>query len=389
MQVARRVKNIKPSLTLEVTSLAKKMKAEGKSVIDFAAGEPDFDTPEYIKNAAIEAIHKGFTKYTPATGFLKLKEAITAKLERDNGLKYLPEQIVVSCGAKHTLYNLLQVLCEEGDEVIFSSPYWVSYPEMVNLSGARSRIIEADAKNDFKLNKENLKANINKKTKVFIINSPGNPTGLVYSREELVQLAETAMQYGLCVISDEIYEKLIFDGKKHVSFASLSKEIYARTIIVNGVSKSYAMTGWRIGYMAGSDAQIIKSVGELQSHSTSNPCSISQMAALAAINNTEHNQMQAMVEEFEKRRDCMLSGLQEIPRLSFVRPEGAFYVFCNISRTGLNSADFSQRLLREAEVAAVAGEAFGRDDSIRLSFATNIAQISEGTKRLKQWVAKL
>lgn len=389
MQIARRVKNIKPSLTLEVTSLAKKMKAEGKSVIDFAAGEPDFDTPEYIKNAAIEAIRKGFTKYTPVTGFLKLKEAIAAKLEHDNALKYLPEQIVVSCGAKHALYNLLQVLCEEGDEVIFSSPYWVSYPEMVNLTSARSRIIETAAKNDFKLNKEDLKANISKKTKVFIINSPSNPTGLVYSREELAQLAETAMRYGLFVISDEIYEKLIFDGKKHVSFASLSKETYARTIIVNGVSKSYAMTGWRIGYMAGADARIIKAVSELQSHSTSNPCSISQMAALAAINNTENNQMRAMVEEFEKRRDCMLTGLKKIPRLSFVKPEGAFYVFCNVSQTGLNSTDFSQRLLQEAEVAAVAGEAFGRDDYIRLSFATNIAQIAEGTKRLKQWVANL
>lgn len=388
MEIARRVKNIKPSLTLEVTALAKKMKAEGKAVIDFAAGEPDFDTPEYIKNAAGEAIRRGFTKYTPTTGLLSLREAIAGKLEKDNGLKYSPSQIVVSCGAKQALYNLLQVLCEEGDEVVFSSPYWVSYPEMAGLALARPRIVETAAQNDFKLNKEDLKANINEKTKVLIINSPGNPTGLVYSGEELAQLAETAMRSGLVVISDEIYEKLIYDGKKHISFASLSKETYARTIIVNGVSKSYAMTGWRIGYLASPDPQIVKAVGELQGHSTSNPCSISQMAALAAITGSD-NQIKAMVEEFAQRRDCMLAALAEIPRLYFVKPEGAFYVFCNISRTGLSSADFSRRLLQEAEVAVVAGEAFGRDDYVRLSFAANIKQITEGISRLKQWVDKL
>ncbi len=388
MNLARRVERISPSLTLEITSKAKRMEEQGKQIVNFAAGEPDFDTPEYIKEAAIAAIQEGFTKYTPASGWLELKQAISRKLEKDNHLKISPSQIVVSSGAKHALYNVLQVLCEKGDEVLIPSPYWVSYPEMVKLTQAKSRIIQTGPETNFKLDRQSLKRNITKRTKVLILNSPGNPTGCVYSRGELEELAEVAIRQNLYVISDEIYEKLIFDGKKHISIASLNKQIYKRTIVVNGVSKSYAMTGWRIGYLASPNEKIVKAIGNLQSHSTSNPCSISQKAAREALSRQKMSQIPKMVKEFQLRRDYMLRGLDRIAGFSYVKPEGAFYIFCNVSKVGLDSIVFAQRLLKEVKVAVIPGKAFGRDDYIRLSFATSREQIQEGVRRIKDWVEK-
>lgn len=388
MKIARRVTKVAPSLTLEITSLARKMKEQGGKIVNFAAGEPDIDTPEYIKKAAIEAIKEGFTKYTPASGWPKLKEAISKKFKDDNQLSYSPEQIVVSCGAKHALYNILQVLCEKEDEVIIASPYWVSYPEMVKLAGATTRIVQTQPQNQFKLDKKLLASAITKKTKAVILNSPANPTGSVYSQDELEEICALAVERDFYVISDEIYEKLIFDGKKHISCASLSEEIYRRTIVVNGVSKSYSMTGWRIGYLASSEEEIIQAIKKLQSHSTSNPCSISQKAAYQALEKTDKTQMQKMLKSFQERRDCMLRGLDEISGLSYIKPEGAFYVFCDISQLKLDSVTFCRKLLEEAEIAAVPGEAFGRDDYIRLSFATSRREIEEGLRRLKKWVTR-
>jgi aspartate aminotransferase len=389
MKIAQRVAGIIPSLTLEITSLAKKMKAQGHTVVNFAAGEPDFDTPAYIKEAAIKAIKEGFTKYTPSTGEQKLKEVISEKLKKDNQLQYLPSQIVICCGAKHALYNILQVICEKGDEIVITSPYWVSYPEMIKLAGTTANIVKTTEKNRFKLERKALISKINKRTKALILNSPANPTGCVYSRQELRQIAEIAIQRNLYIISDEIYEHLIFDGKKHVSIASLNKKIYQRTITVNGVSKTYAMTGWRIGYLACAQEKVIKAISSLQSHSTSNPCSISQKAAEEAIKNSKSDQLLMIVQQLQAKRNLLLEGLRTIAGISFVKPEGAFYVFCNISRLGLDSVTFAQRLLKEAYIAVVPGKAFGRDNYVRISFATSEEQIHEGIRRLKDWIKRL
>lgn len=389
MGIARRIEKIAPSATLEITSLAKKMRQQGEAVVNFAAGEPDFDTPENIKQAAIRAIKEGFTKYTPTSGWPELKQAICQKFARDNHLQYSSSQVIVTCGAKHALYELLQALCESGDEVVLASPYWVSYPEMINLSGATARLVQTSPENNFKLEKKALASQITPKTKVLIINSPSNPSGAVYSRRELEEITQLALERGLYIISDEIYEKLIYDSQEHISCASLNKEAKSRTIVVNGVSKSYAMTGWRIGYLACADEQVIQGVSKLQDHSTSNPCSISQKAAMEALNGTSPAEIKKMVQEFQLRRDRMLKGLSEISRLSCVKPQGAFYVFCNITQSGLDSAAFAQRLLQEAKVAAIPGRAFGRDDYVRFSFATDLKQIEEGVQRLKDWVARL
>ncbi|MBN3039221.1 MAG: pyridoxal phosphate-dependent aminotransferase [Candidatus Omnitrophica bacterium] len=364
------------------------MMAQGQAVVNFAGGEPDFDTPEYIKKAAIKAIEEGFTKYTPATGFPLLKEAISRKFLRDNKLCYDPTQIVVNCGAKHSIYSIVQALCEKGDEVIIPSPYWVSYPEMVALAQAKTRFVNTDPGNNFKLEPKALKRNITAKTKLLILNSPANPTGSVYSKKELQEIIDTVLKHKLYIISDEIYEKLVYDGKKHVSCASLDKSIFARTIVVNGVSKSFAMTGWRIGYLACADKEIIKAIGNLQSHSTSNPCSISQKAALVAISSAKDALMQKMVKTFEDRRNCMMEGLDRAG-LSYIKPEGAFYIFCNIKNTGLDSVSFSEKLLTKKEVAVIPGVAFGRDDYVRLSFATNAEKIVEGTKRIHKFLNTL
>ena len=389
MNLARRVAGITPSLTLAITSQAKKMKQQGLDVVNFAAGEPDFDTPIYIKEAAIRAIKEGFTKYTPATGYQQLKEAISRKLAQDSHLHYSPSQIIVSSGAKHALYNILQVLCEKGDEIVIASPYWVSYPQMIKLAGAKVRTIKTKAENGFKLDKKSLSCNITRKTKILILNSPGNPTGCVYSHQELAQIAEVIIRHNLYVISDEIYEKLIFNQKKHISFASLNKKVFKRTIVISGVSKSYAMTGWRIGYLACAEQRIIEAISNLQSHSTSNPCSISQKAAWEALAKTKKKQLNCMVKEFQLRRDCMLRGLEKVAGFSPFKPDGAFYVFCKISKAGLDSTTFAQRLLKQAKVAVIPGKAFGRDDYIRLSFTTSREQIKKGIGRIKDWVEKL
>lgn len=386
-RLSERVRKINPSSTLAITTKAKKLKAEGKDVVSFAAGEPDFDTPDFIKDAAIEAIKAGFTKYTPTTGIPELKKNICDKFKKDNSLEYAPNQIVVSCGAKHSIFNALFVLLNPGDETLIPSPYWVSYPEMAHLCEAKPRIINTRPENNFKMTPEELQKHITSKTKVLILNSPSNPTGCVYTLEELRQIAKICVARRIFVISDEIYEKLIYDNLKHVSIASLDKDIYGLTITVNGVSKSFSMTGWRIGYLAG-PADIVEAISKLQDHSTSNPASISQKAAAAALSASDEFSG-AICREFQKRREYIIGRLKDIKKMSFIIPEGAFYVFCDISKTGLDSLAFSGRLLDEELVAVIPGQGFGRDDCVRLSFATGIEQIEKGMDRIKEWVAKL
>ena len=351
--------------------------------MNFAGGEPDFDTPQYIKKAAIDAINKGFTKYTPATGTPELKEAITKKFKADNSLEYRPNQVVVSCGAKHSLYNIFQVICDRDDEVLVPAPYWLSYPEMVKLSESVPVIVEP-GKNTSKVTPQILEKYVTSKTKALVINSPSNPTGAVYSGEELRNLADFAVKHNIFVISDEIYENLIYDGLKHVSIASFNKKIYDLTFVVNGVSKSYAMTGWRIGYLAGRE-DIVKAIANFQSHSTSNPASISQAAALAALT-VEDPAPAEMVKEFEKRRNILIKGLSEIKALKCDKPQGAFYCFVDVSKTGMNPMTFSKKLLDEEYIATIPGEPFGSISHVRFSFATGTADIEKGLERLKRWV---
>lgn len=380
---SKKIERISPSITLEITAKAKVLKKKGIDVINFAAGEPDFDTPGYIKKAAIEAINSGLTKYTPATGTQELKEAVCEKFQRDNNLTYKASQVVISCGAKHALYNLFQALCQEGDEVILPSPYWLSYPEMIRLSGAQPVVVETD-KRTFTIEPEVFERHITKKTKAIVINSPSNPSGAVYHEKELKALAEIAVKHNAFVVSDEIYEKLVYEKLKHISIAAFNKKIYELTFVVNGVSKSHAMTGWRIGYLAGRE-DIIKGISALQSHSTSNPSSISQAAALAALNAKDGSVLK-MVEEFEKRRNVMIAGLNEIKVIKCNKPQGAFYCFVDVSDTGMDSLTFSKRLLEEKHVAAIPGEPFGSKNYVRFSFATSIEDIKKGIKRLKEWV---
>ncbi|MDD3905148.1 MAG: pyridoxal phosphate-dependent aminotransferase [Candidatus Omnitrophica bacterium] len=386
MKLAKRVSDIAESVTLQITSKAKKMVKEGIDVVNFAAGEPDFDTPAHIKAAAMEAIKTGFTKYTPSSGMQELREAISRKFKNDNALEYDPGQIVVSNGAKHSLNNIFQVLCEEGDEVLIPAPYWLSYPAMVKMASATPVIINSSAKNNFKATEKEIAAKITKKTKCFVLNSPSNPTGSVYSPEELKIVAKLAVANDFYVISDEIYEKLIYGGAKHVSIASLGKDIYERTITVNGLSKSYSMTGWRIGYAAGPD-RIMKAVANLQSHASSNPCSISQKAALTAITGDQRC-VEEMRVEFGKRRDYMVSRIAGIGKLSCTSPEGAFYVLCDVSKLKMGSVTAANRLLDEAQVAVIPGEPFGDDLVVRFSFATSMNSIKKGMDKIEEWVKK-
>ncbi|MBI4680596.1 MAG: pyridoxal phosphate-dependent aminotransferase [Nitrospirae bacterium] len=384
MRLTKRVIDIAPSATLGITSRAKKMRESGIDVVSFGAGEPDFDTPSHIKEAAINAINKGSTKYTPSTGIPELKKAIAEKFQKDNDLNYEPSQIVVSCGAKHSIYNVLQVLCEEGDEVIIPSPYWVSYPEMVKLAGATPVIVDTLQENNFKLTEKMLLAAISENTRVIILNSPSNPTGCVYSLDEIKMVCEIAKGEGIYVISDEIYEKLVYEDNKHYSIGSLGKAIYDLTITVNGVSKSYAMTGWRIGYI-GAPKEIAGAISNLQDHSTSNPASISQMAALAAITG-DQSCVENMRKEFDKRRGYMIRRLNGIPGLLCTNPGGAFYAFCDISDLGMDSITFSNELLEKNNVAVVPGDGFGWDSHIRLSFAASEDNIKKGLDRLEEFV---
>ncbi|HAR64024.1 MAG TPA: aspartate aminotransferase [Candidatus Margulisbacteria bacterium] len=396
MVISKKARGIQPSATLAISAKAKQMESQGIDVVGFGAGEPDFDTPENIKKMGIEAISGGDTKYTPVSGTNELKKAIAAKFKKDNNLEYEISQISVGCGAKHSIYNILIVLCDPGDEVLIPAPYWVSYPEQVKLADGVPVFIRTDDSTSFKINAELLRNSITPKTKVLILNSPSNPTGMIYTKEELIELAQVIKEHKLIVISDEIYEKLTYDGNKYVSIASLDEEIKALTVVVNGVSKSYAMTGWRIGYIAG-PKEIITAVNNLQSHSTSNPTSISQKASVEAITGPQEA-VEVMRKAFDERRKYVVAELNRIPGVSCLMPEGAFYVFPNIS--GLfgkfyngkiisNSMDFSALLLEEAHVAVVPGIEFGNDNCVRLSYATSMLSIKKGIERISDFVKTL
>lgn len=396
MKLATRVAKIKPSETLAITAKANSLRAEGRDVIGFGAGEPDFDTPENIKAAAIRAIEAGFTKYTPVGGTDELKDAIIAKLKRDNALEFKRSQIVVSCGAKHTLYNLAQALFETDDEVIIPAPYWVSYPDIVVLAGGTPVIVDTYEEDGFKMKPEQLKAAITPRTKAVIINSPSNPTGAAYSPEELKALAAVLLDKEIFVICDDIYEKILYADFPFANMAQAEPKIKDRTIVVNGVSKAYAMTGWRIGYAAGPE-QIIAAISKIQSQNTSNPASISQKAAVEALNG-DQNIVTRMVSEFRQRRDIIVKLLNDINGIKCLSPEGAFYVFPNVS--GIygrsfqgtkitNSTELINYLLDEANVATIPGAAFGNDSHIRLSYATSLKNIEEGLKRIKIAISKL
>lgn len=387
MPLAKRVKDLSPSSTLRITSLANKLLQDGIDVVSFGAGEPDFDTPDFIKEAAVEAIRSGFTKYTPSTGTPEIKKAIQEKFKKENNLNYSTEQIVVSSGAKHCLFNIILAIIEEGDEVIIPVPYWVSYPEMVKVAAGKVKFFKPEAGNNFKITADGLKKAISAKTRLLILNSPSNPAGSVYTRDELEDIAKVCVENKIYVISDEIYEKLIYDNLSHTSIAGLNDKILDLTFTVNGVSKAYSMTGWRIGYFAGPQ-EIVNAVKNLQDHSTSNPCSISQKAALAALTASDE-WTGNMRKELLKRRDYLIQRIDNIPDLSYIRPQGAFYLFCNISQTGLKSQDFSFALLNEERVALIPGDAFGCDDYVRFSFATSIDKIKKGIDRLERWVKQL
>ncbi len=394
--LSERVKKIKPSPTLAIDSKAKAMKASGIDVISFGVGEPDFDTPDNIKEAAIKAMKDGFTKYTAVGGIDALKDAIIDKLNKDNGLSYKREEIIVSVGAKHSLYNIAQALYGPGDEVIIPSPYWVSYPDQVLLNDATPVFVKTYEADSFMLKPEALEKYVTKKTKALILNSPSNPTGLTYDKKAIENIAEIALKHNFYVVSDEIYEKLVYDRFEHVSIASLSKEMQAKTIVVNGLSKSHAMTGWRIGYAAG-PADIIRAMTNIQSQSTSNPASISQKAAIEALTGPQ-DFIGMMLEEFDKRRRYLVAGLNSIDGMSCIMPTGAFYAFPNTSKIYgrkfmvkaiSSSSDLAIYLLEEAKVALVHGEAFGDDNYIRLSYATSMNDIKRGVERIKEAVGRL
>ena len=398
MNFSDRIKSVNPSMTLAIDAKAKEMKANGEDVIGFGAGEPDFNTPERIKQAGIRAIENNETRYTPVGGSDALKEAIISKLQRDNGLTYEKNQILASSGAKHSFYNLAQVLWQTGDEVIIPAPYWVSFPEMVTLAGASPLIIHAGAEQDFKITPEQIENAVTPNTKAIIINSPSNPTGSAYNMSELEKLAECALRHNLLIISDEIYEQIVFDGFHHTSIASISKEVQKQCVVINGVSKSYAMTGWRIGYIAAGDPEITKQTSKLQGQSTSNPCSVSQAASIEALAGPL-DEVHEMVREFEKRRNIIVERLTQIPGVSCIKPTGSFYSFPDFSgvygKKDMNgkvlkgSLSFTDYLLSTEKVAIVPGIAFGADSHARLSFAASLEKIEAGVKRIKEAVNKL
>jgi aspartate aminotransferase len=387
MEISERAAQLTPSLTLSIDSKAKAMKAEGLDVCGFGAGEPDFDTPEHIKRAAIEALEAGFTKYTPNAGIPELRQAIADKLAADNGLNYRAGQVVVSNGAKHACYNAILATCQPGDEVVIPAPYWVSYPDMVRLVGADPVIVPTSERNAWKMRPEDFENAMTPRTKMLIMNSPGNPTGSVYTREELEAIVNVAAEEDIYVLSDEIYEKLVYDDVKHVSIASLSQEAYDLTITVNGFSKSYAMTGWRLGYLAAPDA-VVRAVDSIQSHTSSNPSSFSQYGALAALKG-DQQPLADMREEFDMRRNYMFDRLSKISNVTAVKPQGAFYILVNISQLGLTSQNFADRLLSKANVAVVPGAAFGDDRTVRFSYATSLDVIKKGLDRFQDFCRTL
>lgn len=391
MKLSSNVLKVQPSLTLAIDARAKKMKAEGIDVIGLSAGEPDFGTPKHIADAAIEAINTGFTRYTPASGTQELKEAVCMKFKRDNGLEYKPSQIIVNCGAKHSIFVAIFTLVEAGDEVIIPAPYWVSYPEMVRIAGGTPVFVNCTPENGLKMTPDQLRDAITPKTKLLILNSPSNPTGMVYTRKELDALAEVIADSGIYVISDEIYEKLIYGGVEHVSIASFSKELYDQTITVNGVSKAFCMTGWRIGYSAGPE-EVINGMNTFQSQETSNPTSISQKAAFAALKGS-YDFLKPMIEEYDRRRKFVVDRLNGMEGITCVEPKGAFYVFPDVSghygRTvgGVKLSDsmtFSEYMLTKCRIAVVPGVGFGADANVRISYALSMKDLETGLDRFEK-----
>lgn len=394
--ISRLVGEITPSMTIAITAKAKKMVEEGLDIIGFGAGEPDFDTPEHIAQTGIQAIKGGKTRYTSAYGIDALRKEICRKLKQDNNLEYELDNIILSSGAKHSLSTAFQAICNPGDEVIVPSPYWVSYPEMVKIAGAKPVIVETSRDEDFKITAGQFKKNITPKTKAIILNSPSNPTGAVYSGEELSAIAEVAVDKDIFVISDEIYEKLIYDGIKHVSIAALGPEIKALTILINGMSKAYAMTGWRLGYAA-AEKKVIKAMGTVQGHAISHPSSITQFAGVAALSG-DQGIVTEMVEEYDRRRKYTMQRLDGIDGLDYVKPRGAFYVYINLgsvigkSYEGTkiqSSMDFTDLLLEKAGVAVIPGKAFGDDGFIRMSYATSMEQLEKGLDRMEEFIRSL
>lgn len=382
--LSNRVKNIKPSATLSIDAKAKQLKKEGKDIIIFGAGEPDFNTPENIKQAGKKAIDDNITRYTPVGGIPELKKAVIEKFKRDNKINYDVSEIIINCGGKHTLYNIAVSLLDKEDEAIVPVPYWVSYEEMVKVAEAKVVLCQTDDK--FKLTAEHVEEKITGKTKLLFLNSPSNPSGAIIEPSEIKKIAKLAVDNNFYVISDEVYEYFLYGNKKQTSIASLNDEIKQLTLTVNSVSKSYAMTGWRIGY-CGATKEIIRAMTNLQSHSTSNPSNIAQMAALEALNGQQEN-VKEMLKAFDERRKFMHKRLNEIKGINCVEPEGAFYAFPNMKETGMNSMDFCSKLLDEALVAVVPGIAFGDDDCIRLSYATSLEEIKRGLDRIDKWVNK-
>ncbi|GBF79969.1 pyridoxal phosphate-dependent aminotransferase [Aphanothece sacrum] len=387
IKLATRVTKVPPSITLDIAAKAKAMKVQGIDICSLSAGEPDFDTPQHIKEAAKMALDRGKTKYGPASGEPKLRAAIAKKLQNDNKLDYAPENVIVTNGGKHSLFNLMLALIEAGDEVIIPAPYWLSYPEMVKLAEGTPVIVNTTEANDYKITPEQLRQAITTKTKLFVLNSPSNPTGMVYTTSEIKALAEIIIEHDLWVVSDEIYEKILYDGTEQISIGSLGSEIFKRTIISNGFAKSYSMTGWRIGYLAG-PKELIKATSIIQSHSTSNVCTFAQYGAISALEESQ-DCVQEMLQAFTQRRTVILDKIRAIPHLSCPTPMGAFYVFVDISQTGMNSLEFSDKLLESQQVAVIPGIAFGADNCIRLSYATDLTTIEKGIDRLSQFVNSL
>ncbi|MBC1196341.1 pyridoxal phosphate-dependent aminotransferase [Microcystis aeruginosa BLCCF158] len=387
MKLASRVNQVTPSLTLAIDSLAKEMKRNGEDVCSFSAGEPDFDTPTHIKAAAKKALDEGKTRYGPAAGEPGLRKAIAEKLLRDNQLAYNADNVIVTNGGKQSLYNLIMALIEAGDEVIIPAPYWLSYPEMVTLAGGTSVIVNTSLENHYKITPEQLEAAITPKTKLFVLNSPSNPTGIVYTPEEIAALAKIVVKKDILVVSDEIYEKILYDGAIHRSIASFGPEIFQRSIISNGFAKAFSMTGWRVGYIAG-PVEIVKAMTKIQGHSTSNVCTFAQYGAIAALESPQ-DCIEEMVKAFSERRQYILERVRSLPGLNCPTPNGAFYVFIDISQTGLKSRDFCQKLLETQKVAAIPGIAFGADDCIRLSYATDLKTIEKGFDRIDQFIGTL
>jgi aspartate aminotransferase len=385
--ISRRVAALSPSLTLAISAQAKRMKAEGADVVGFGAGEPDFDTPQHVKDAAVAALSAGFTKYTPSSGIPELRQAVADKFKRDNDLDYQPGQIVVSCGGKHSCFNAIMATCQKGDEVLIPAPYWLSYPEMVKLAEAAPVILETTDRTEFKVTPDQLRAAITPRSRLFILNSPSNPTGTVYTPDEIKALGDVCVEKDLWIMSDDIYEHLLYDGAVHKNVATFGPQYKERTIIVHGLAKAWSMTGWRLGFCAAPEP-VAKAIDAMQSHSTSNPTSFAQKGGVAALTGPMDHLPQWLA-EFDRRRSYAWEALDSMPGVACCKARGAFYLFPNISATGLRSEEFCSRLLAKEQVAAVPGIAFGADDYIRISYATGMAQIEKGLQRLDRFVRAL